>query len=345
MKQLAWMGAGMILLALLTGCGKAPAPKTPEPVAVEVQAVTTAAARESFAYSGTIEESESIPLSFSTVGTVARVLVVEGEAVRKGQLLAVLDTTSFRSAWEMAHAVEARAEDAWNRLTPMHQNGSLPEIKYVEVETGLQQARAAAAIARKSLDDCRLVATTSGLVGKRAIDPGMVTVPNLASITLVNIARVYARISVPENEIAAIRKGDPALVTIGALGGREFSGRVEEVGVIADLLAHSYRIRIALANPGGDLKPGMICNAIIESAGVRRGLVVPSQAVLVDESGRRFVYVVAAGSERAERRFLETGGLLRNGIEVLAGIRPDERVVVSGQHKLADQARVRIITH
>lgn len=343
MSHIKWISGAAGLLAFFVCCTSSQVAPQPEPVTVEVQQVIPADLRQLLAYSGTIEESETIPLSFSSVGTVARVFVSEGDAVKKGQMLAVLDTATYRNAYEIAHAAEQRAEDAYNRLTPMHNNGNLPDIKYVEVETGLQQARAAAAMARKNLSDCRLIAPTDGVVGKRSIDPGMVAIPNVVSITLVKLSRVYAKVSVPESEIAWVKKGERALVTLGALGSREFHGTVEEVGVMADLLAHSYKIKIGISNEEQQLKPGMICNVIIEHAGSRHDLVVPSRAVMVDESGRRFVYTVSPGSDRAVRRYLQTGELLKNGIKVLAGIQADERVVVSGQHKLVDQAAVRIV--
>jgi RND family efflux transporter MFP subunit len=243
----------------------------------------------------------------------------------------------------MAQATLAQAEDAYKRLTPMHAGGSLPDVKYVEAETGLRQAKAAAAIAKKSLDDCRLVATADGVVGKRSLDPGTVTVPNVTSITIVKIDKVFARVAVPENEIARVRRGQTAEIRIGALGGRDASGTVEEVGVLADVLAHSYKIKIAVPNPGGDIRPGMVCTAILRFPGQVRGLVIPNASLMVDESGRNFVYLVDAARQKAVRTFVKTGELVRGGIEIVTGLGPDDLVVTAGQHKLADQSSVQVI--
>jgi membrane fusion protein (multidrug efflux system) len=337
------LSGALAFVMILTGCNSSIDSIQPESIRVEVQRVMTADSRQSLAYSGTIEESETIPLSFSSVGTVSQVLVSEGDAVTKGQILATLDTATFRSAYEIAHATEQQAEDAYKRLTPMHQNGNLPEVKYVEVKTGLQQARSAAAIAKKSLDDCNLVTKADGIVGKRSINPGMVALPNVTSITLVNISKVYAKVSVPETEISSIRKGDQATVIVGALGDREFSGTVEEIGVMADPLVHTYKIKIGIANENHEIKPGMICNVTIEHIGARHGLVVPSRAVMVDETGRNFVYTVDSASNKAVKYEVQTGDLLNSGIEIVEGIKANDMVIVAGQHKLADNASVKII--
>ncbi|HOW85577.1 MAG TPA: efflux RND transporter periplasmic adaptor subunit [Candidatus Aminicenantes bacterium] len=331
-------------LALLPACRSSnDAASGPVPVRVAVRTVAPAAAGREFAYSGTIVESESLPQSFAVSGTVTAVHVDEGDAVAKGALLAELDGSTSRQALEMAQAVEKQAEDAFARLSRMYKNGNLPEIKYVEVETGLQKAKAAAAIAGKNVADCRLYATAAGYVGKRSIEPGMIALPNMASITIVRIDKVFARVPVPENDIALIRKGDPAVVRIGALEGREYEGRVEDIGVVADVLAHSYKVRIAVANPDRALKPGMVCTAGLSRAARVSGVVVPNEAVLVDETGRRYVYVLDAAGARAAVRAVKLGELLQSGVRVVEGLAAGETIVVSGQHKLVDGAAVQVV--
>ncbi len=311
-------------------------------VKVQVEKVKPADVSQELSYSGTIEESETIPLSFSSVGTVSKVFVSEGAIVRKGQILAELDNATYQNTYAMMHASEEQAEDAFKRLTPMHNNGNLPDVKYVEVETGLQKAKAGASIARKNLDDCKLYATTDGHIGKRSIEPGMTAMPNLTSITIVKINKVFARVSVSENEIAQIHKGQKANITIGALGSVIYNGVVEEIGVVADPIAHSYKIKIGIENKDLSIKPGMICSTIIESPNAFHGVVVPSRAVMIDESGKNFVYVVSS-QNKAMRKYILTGQLLNSGIEVLDGLQMNDTIVVEGQHKLIENAFVQIV--
>jgi RND family efflux transporter MFP subunit len=311
-------------------------------IKVQIEKVKPADVRQELAYSGTIEESETIPLSFSSVGTVSKVYVSEGAFVKKGQLLATLDHTTYQNTYAMMQATEQQVEDAYKRLTPMYKNGNLPDVKYVEVETGLQKAKAAAAIAKKNLDDCNLCATTDGYIGKRSIEPGMTAMPNLVSITIVKINKVFARVSVSENEIALIQKGQKANITIGALGSVHYNGAVEEIGVVADPIAHTYKIKIGIINKDLSIKPGMICSATIEIPSAVHGVVVPSRSVLVDELGKNFVYIVSS-QNKAMRRYVVTGQLLNSGIEVLEGLQINDTVVVAGQHKLIDNASVQIV--
>lgn len=310
-------------------------------VTVEVVQIEKAGGNESFSYSGTIEESETIPLSFPVVGNVSHVLVSEGDFVRKGQLLATLNDETYKNAYEMSLASQKQAEDAYKRLTPMYKNGSLPEIKYVEVETALQQAKAAASIAKKNWDDCKLYSPVDGVVGKCSIDPGMSAMPNLTSITIVKIEKVFALVSVSENEISSIKKRDNAKVKIAALNNSGFTGAVEEIGVIADPLAHTYKIKIGIANSSRQIKPGMICSITLNKSDEIPGLFVPGRSVLVDEEGRNFVYTVY--QNKAVKKYISTGRLLKNGVEITSGLSDGEQIVVAGQQRLVDDSFVRIV--
>lgn len=106
----------LLLIHGVTACNNTK-DSTPAPVNIEVKKVSTANAHEDFAYSGTIEESETIPLSFSVLGNVAKVLVAEGDTVKKGQLLAALDNTTYKNSYDMILASLKKAEDASKRLT------------------------------------------------------------------------------------------------------------------------------------------------------------------------------------------------------------------------------------
>jgi membrane fusion protein (multidrug efflux system) len=320
-------GAVLAFLIFFTGCrARHEAGTETSPVRVVVSRVAPAETGREFAYSGTITESETLPQSFAVPGTVTRVYVEEGDVVAKGTLLAELDDTGYRQMLEMSEATMKQAEDAFNRLSRMYKNGNLPEVKYIEVETGLQKARAAAVIAKKNVDDCRLRTNAAGYVGKRGVDPGMEAMPRLDSITIVGIDKVFARVPVPENDIALLHKG-----------------KIENIGVLADPIAHSYRIRIAVANSDQAIKPGMVCAAVVKGLEKSSGLVIPNQAVLVDDTGRNYVYCLDQTGNKASVRYVKLGELLQNGIRITAGLSAGDSIVVYGQHKLVDGAAVHVV--
>ncbi len=335
--------AVLIVLSLYhVGCSDSNVTKLNEKVVnVEARRVSNFDGSESFSYSGTIEESETIPLCFSGIGTVERVYVSEGDFVRKGELIAELNGETFKNAYDLSSASLKQAEDAYKRLEAMYKNGNLAEIKFVEVETGLQQAKSMAAISKKNLDDCKLYSPVDGIVGKRSIDPGMTTMPNLTSINIVKIEKVFARVPISENEIASVKKGDKAKVNIAALNNAEYTGAVEEIGVMADPLSHTYKIKVGIGNRDRQIKPGMICNVVIEKPITMKGLFIPSCAVLVDERGKNFVFVV--NQNKASKKYVTTGKLLKSGVEVTEGLKEGEQIVITGMQKLVDNSLIHVV--
>ncbi|HEX2982154.1 MAG TPA: efflux RND transporter periplasmic adaptor subunit, partial [Ignavibacteriales bacterium] len=330
--------------ALFQGCSNLAEEGSNNNKAVNVKTtqVKEIGSAQEMAYSGTIEESETTPLSFSVIGSVSRVLVSEGDYVKKGQLLAMLNSENYESAYKIAAASEKQAEDAYNRLLPMFKNGNLPEIKIVERETDLQKAKSQAAIAKKNLEDCNLYSPVTGYVGKRLVEPGMSAMPNIASIEIVQITKVFAITPVPESEIASIKKGQKANIKVGALNGSEFAGIVEETGVMADPLAHTYKIKIGITNKDGELRPGMVCNVTLEKLNTEAGLVVPGNSLMVDEQNRNYVFTIDPSGKKAVKKYVKTGRLLNAGIEILEGLTLNDVVIVSGQHKLVDGSFVQV---
>ncbi len=345
MKRIKQIGYCLLAGAIsLTGCTsgekKDIMPEAERAVKVKVQKLETASGSAAQSYIGTIEESVSVPLSFLIAGTVEKVLADEGQHVAKGQLLAVLNSESYQNAWQIALSKLKQAEDAYNRLEPVYQKGSLPEVKFVEIQTGLEQARSMAAISEKNVKDCKLYAPSSGTIGRRMIEPGMSIIPGNPVFQLVHIEKVNVKIPVPENEIAGIVKGLSAKIRVPALGNQEFDGKVTEVGVLSNPLSHTYMVKVELDNPEKLLKPGMVCNATIENPGLANRLVVPVAAVQSEANGQKYVYVAAQG--KALRKDVETGALVSNGIVIKSGLADGDLLIVEGYQKLNNHSVIQI---
>ena len=329
----------LIAAAPLAGCrAKAETPLPPPTVATALVERTDAA--RALRMSGTIESERSTVLSFAVPGTVEAVLADEGQPVRRGQVVARLTPTSFEHALGIAVAQQARAEDAVRRLEPMHRNGTVPEVKWVEVQTGLESAQHAVELARKNLNDAVLRAPEDGVIARRSVEPGSTVGPGVPALVLVQTRTVRAIAPVPEAQIARVRVGQPARVAVAALG-REFTGKVYEIGVVADPLTRTYPVKISLGNSDGALRVGMVVDASLPLPGDGPGLSVPREAVRIDEHGSPCVFVVGA-DQKLQRRRVDLAGFSGERIALHAGVNEGERVVVSGTPLLADGAAVRL---
>lgn len=309
-------------------------------IKIKIQTVQTASGLLNLRYSGTVEASQTIPLSFQSSGTVDLVLVQEGDAVRKGQLLASINKANNQSIYNSSQAMYEQAKDAYDRLKQVHDNGSLPDIKWVEMETNLKKAESQLEVAKSSLDKCNLYAPTNGIVGKRDIEPGQSSMTSLSPIELVKIETILVKISVPENEIDKIRKGMDANFTISAIGNKHFKGSVTHVGVVADQFSRTYEVKISANNPNLEIKPGMVCDVLLSSATMDETIIIPYTAVTKDTDGHSFVFVVSPDQKSVKKQIITLGNYQTNGLEVLSGLTANQTIVVEGKEKLSDNSQI-----
>ncbi len=288
-------------------------------------------------YIGEIEGESSSSLSFQVPGYVECIYVKEGQRVERGELLARLDETTLQSTYDAALSTLKQAEDAYTRMEQLHKSGSLPEIKWVEVQSSLQQARSMEQIAKKNLKDVELRAPYSGIIAQKNIDTGSTVLPGVPAFKLMKIDWVNVNISVPENEVADVKMGADVTVTVAALGGKSFSGKITEKGIAADPLAHTYKALARIENRQGELLPGMVC---VVNMGSRNNsqIVIPNSVVQVDYNGDHFVWLCCDGV--AVKQTVSVGALSGNGVVISSGLAVGDKVIVEGASKVSENMKV-----
>jgi len=290
-------------------------------------------------YSGVVVPKQSTSLSFGIMGIVSKIAVEEGQKVSKGQLLAQLNPSNMENTYQMAFQKLQQAQDAYDRLKPMKENGTLPEIKWVEVETGLSQAKSATAIAKRGLDDTKLYAVADGVIGKKSIMVGENILPGVKAFELLDISKIYVKIPVPEDEISSFKKGEHATITVGAIS-KTIIGSVQEIGVSADILSHSYPVKIEVQNPDFAIKPGMVCTVSFATQNNAAGFLISNKALQQDLQGNQFVYVIE--NNTAQKREVKTIALIDKKILVSGNLKEGDEIIIAGQDKLRQSSLINI---
>lgn len=288
-------------------------------------------------YVGQAEANTSTSVSFPTAGTLGRVYVEEGQAVKAGQLLAEINPTLLQKALQSAEALLSQARDAYDRMKYLHETNSLPEIQWVETQSKLSQAQSAYDIARKNLEDCRLLAPISGVVGRKFVQTGETVMPAQPVMTVLDINKVKVNVSIPEKEIGGIHADTECGVYVAALDGASFKGGRIVKSVQSDPMTHTYPISIHLDNPGGRLLPGMVCDVTFGQTGTP-ALSVPITAVMAGTGDSRYVWVVENGT--AKRKDIRTGMAYGGRIVVTEGLQAGDSVIVKGMQKLSNGSKV-----
>lgn len=143
------------IILLICGCGNVDEQKTKAPIRVKTEIASKGSLENARTYVGVVEEYEGTAVSFTSMGTVKRMPVNEGQRVVKGQLIAEMDDTQARNLLRGAEAQMEQADDAYGRYKMLHDNGSLPEVQWVEIQSKVAQAKSQLEVAKKNLADCR----------------------------------------------------------------------------------------------------------------------------------------------------------------------------------------------
>ncbi len=329
----------LFIVIIINGCKHKGQTSGPEAIPVKISVMSATSSGVGHNYVGLVEESFATTLSFETAGNVQHVYVKESSRVAKGDLIATLNESTAQNAYNAAKATLERAQDGLHRAEPLYKNGSLAEIKWVEIQTALIQAQSMADISKKNLQDCKMYAPISGVISSLDLEQGMNVIPYQPLAKLVDINKLCVKVSIPENEIASMNIGQNAEIIVSALDNAVFTGKIIEKGVQADFLSHCYPVKIELDNPGKNLLPGMVCKVLIATAdSLQSGFQVPVSTVQLSNDGKRFVWVSEKG--RAGRRFITIGDLTNQNVIISSGLKQADSVITEGWQKLSEGCKL-----
>jgi RND family efflux transporter MFP subunit len=312
------------------------------PTRVKTEVVTPITGEGAQTYVGIVEENEATAVSFTSMGVVKRLLVSEGQSVSKGQLIAEMDDTQARNMLAGAEAQMTQANDALQRYGQLHENGSLPEVQWVEIQSKVAQAQAQLESAKKNLADCQLIAPVGGIIGNKQVGAGETAMPSQAVVNILNINKVKVKVAIPEAEISGITTNTPSYIKVDAIN-QQFQGGAIEKGVQADALTHTYDARINVSNAGHRLLPGMVASVTFnlssqQTTGTEQ-LTVPVTAVQKKASGKLFVWSVDKYN-KAHRTDVTIGAAMGNRVAITSGLSTNQRVVTEGYQKLSEGTKV-----
>lgn len=327
----------ILSFALLTSCvHKVEQVQTERVVNVDIQRAAVNEGVIMNSYSGVVEESHSVDLKFRYGGTCSKVMVRQGDYVHCGDTIAMLVNDNAKSSLKAAQATLNQAEDGYKRLKKVYQSGSLPEVKWVEVQTNLAKARSTYDVAKSMLDETILVAPFDGVLVSRNIEEGEAVSPMEPVGRLINTESLSVSIAVSENEIVNVAIGDSAVVEIPALSEMSFKGHVIEKGLKTSIVSHTYPVKVQLDENDARLMPGMVARVTMVSDR-RDGIIVPIRCVLINQD-EHFVWLVEDG--RAQRRAVSIDGLCSDGVLVKDGLNEGDPVIIGGYQKVSTGMRV-----
>lgn len=352
-----------VLLLAVAGCSES-RPASPESherlTDVAVAAAQSSILPDWLEAIGTVRAIQTADVASQISGNILEVRVHEGDRVRAGQLLAVIDDAVSRTAVDQAIAAQESAKQAvgaaesdyalaaatQERYQALYEKKEISAMQYDQVKTRAQSAQAhrdlaraeanrataSLAEARVLLSHSRVEAPFAGLVTQKDVDPGTFAAPGTPLFTLENTNRYRLEATLNESEMAPVRLGSRVDVMVDALGSSDLSGKVSQIVPAADPASRSFLVKIDLPSDSR-LRSGLFGRARFPR-GTRSALMIPRSAV-IERGQMQAVYVLDAGNI-ATLRYVTTGNALGQLVEVLSGLASGERVAAApGDRQLA----------
>jgi RND family efflux transporter MFP subunit len=354
-------GAAVLAALLLTLAGCGDGGKRRPPALVTVAPTTSQRFEQTLNTVSTLEATEEIDLAAQAGGRVQRVLVRTGDRVQAGQLLVVLDQTQLRADVQALRAKAKRDELAYQRFRGLVAQGAASALQAEEYQANAIGSREAlrAKLADLAYKDIR--APIAGVMGDLTIKPGDVLSAGTPFSRIIRNERLLARIDVPAGRLTQLQPGQPVQL-LGEDGDRPVAeGRIGQVDPGVSAGTQTLLAKATIDNTAGQLRNGQRLRTRV-LLGSEQQLAVPFEAV-TRQFGQAFVFVVGnleqlrqdpgradlkalerlpKGTAIALQRPVQVGPLQGNRYPVLEGLRPGERVIVSGTMGLRHGSPVRI---
>jgi membrane fusion protein (multidrug efflux system) len=288
---------------------------------------------------GTARANEAVEVTSKVSNTVTAVRFSDGQRVQQGQVLVELDSDQARADLAAAEAASAESASQVKRSRELIDSRVISESQFEQLEATMKANAARVAAARSHVDDTVIRAPFTGRVGLRRVSVGSLVSPGTTITTLDDLSVIKVDFSVPENFLAGLRDGLKVTATAAAFPSRDFKGTVTGVDSRIDPVTRSITVRAAVPNPDLLLKPGMFLNVTL-ARDEHEALMVP-EAALVPEQSRQFLFVIEDG--RAMRREVRIGRRQPGRVEIVAGLKPGEQVIVEGTQKVREGGAVRVL--
>ena len=368
--ELGKVAAALVLTVAATGCGQPTkvAPKSPTPV--HLADVAMYSSSEGSRYSASVLPFAEATLSFKSAGYVTGVKQVvgaygrrrnigAGDYVSRGAVLAHIRHQDLKNQLDQAEAAGRQAQaqhieasQNYDRAKALYSTRSLTKPEFDQAQArfdstlgAVDQAKATLYQAQLTLADADLTAPFSGYILARNIELGNLTAPGTVAFTVADTSAVKIGFGVPEYALRQLRLGQEFTIHLQD-DPKEYKGRVTSIAASADEKNRVFAIEVTVPNPKSYLKPGMI--ASLNLSGVQNAPVpsVPLSAIVANPaaSGRYAVFMATeqAGKWTAHLRDVTLGETHESDVAI-EGLKPGEKVVVSGTADLKDGDLIQVL--
>jgi len=280
-------------------------------------------------------------------GTLEKVLVREGQKVKKGQLLAEINDSGLNEQYEQMIIQADFAKENFERTQRLWDKNIGSEMQYLKSKTDYEASKKIVEQMKDRLSKTKIYAPFSGEIDEIISNVGSNLIPGVSQILrLVNLDRIFAESFVSEKYISFINEGTEAIVKIPLLN-MEIESSVNQTGNFINPSNRTFRIEVPMENFDNRIKQNLDAKIKINIYKKNDAKVIPLRIVREDALGKNFVYVMNEDNKEGvyltSKRFITLGNKSEDKVEVVEGLNLGEIVVLEGAYSVEDSQRVKLI--
>jgi membrane fusion protein, multidrug efflux system len=320
--------------------GRGPSGGAARVAVVEVQPVSRGSIARQVTVSGTIEPVRTIGVNSQLSGAVNVVLAQEGDLVRRGAILARMDSREITAQLAAAEAQLEVTRAAYERAEQLRDRRVITLPEYERERTAYAAAMAQVDQLRTRLGFATVAAPVTGVVTEKRVESGDVVGNQARLFSIADVSQLVVRVGVSELDVVELDNGDRVTISLDAFPGRELHGRIRRIFPAGDPTTRLVPVEVVFDAASARIaRPGFLARVTFDLATSENVLLLPVAAVL-GAQGAQSVFVISDGA--AARRTVTTGLTSRGSIEIVSGLAEGDEVVVTGNSTLREGMTVRI---
>ncbi|CAN5378460.1 efflux RND transporter periplasmic adaptor subunit [soil metagenome] len=338
-----------VIVLVIQACGSKPEGLQQETandvIPVKVIGLAKTKIQPAIKVSGQLTTDDETYLSFKTAGVIRSIKVKEGDAIRKGQVLATLDLTEINAQVSQARLGFEKAQRDYNRVSRLYKDSVATLEQFQNGQTGLSIAQKQLEAAEFNRNFSEIRALADGYILRKFVSEGQV-ITSGSSVLLTNGAkqgRWIVRCGLGDRDWSAISLKDEAVISMDAFPNEEFDARVTRKSEGTDPASGSFTVELTINEKSKhSFATGMFGKASITPSRVTEAWTIPFDAVLDGDAEHGYVFITN-DNKTARKVNVAISGINRDYVQVISGLENAKALIVSGSAYLTDSSAIRVI--
>ncbi len=293
---------------------------------------------------GFIEPNQGVTIANETSGVIKQIRFESGTQVKEGQPLVLLDSDVEKANLKSSEAKLPAAEAKYKRYQGLFKKGSISKEAYDEAEANYYSLKADIESLKASIARREIKAPFSGVIGIRNVYLGQYLQAGSDIVRLEDTSVMRLRFTVPQNDISRINLGQEVDIFVDAYPQNPFKGSITAIEPAVNIQSGLIQIQADIPNSDGKLRSGMFARANIILPKLEDQVTLPQTAITFTLYGDN-VYILTEedGVQRVKQHVVKVGERTGNIAHILDGVKVGDQVVTSGQVRLSNDAKVRVV--